>query len=93
MVDLICIGLLELQGPKTENYKMRKSCPQRTSDLRPLNHKSSAISLRLSVIQNLTSRIQVFIVLSIATSYHATEFSLCRVFSIVVIKNGCHFAV
>ena len=27
MVDFICMGKLGLQGAKTENYKMKKSCP------------------------------------------------------------------
>ena len=27
MVDFICMGKLGLQGSKTENYKMKKSCP------------------------------------------------------------------
>ena len=27
MVDFICMGLLGLQGAKTENYKMKNSCP------------------------------------------------------------------
>ena len=27
MVDFICIGKLGLQGAKTENYKMKNSCP------------------------------------------------------------------
>ena len=29
MVDLICIGLLELQGARCGNKQMKKSCPQR----------------------------------------------------------------
>ena len=27
MVDFICLGKLGLQGAKTENYKMKNSCP------------------------------------------------------------------
>ena len=27
MVDFICMGKLGLQGAKTENYKMKNSCP------------------------------------------------------------------
>ena len=27
MVDFICMGEPELQGAKTENYKMKNSCP------------------------------------------------------------------
>ena len=28
MVDFICMGLLDLWGARTENYKMKNSCPQ-----------------------------------------------------------------
>ena len=27
IVDFICMGILGLQGAKTENYKMKNSCP------------------------------------------------------------------
>ena len=37
MVDFICIGLLELRGVRTENYKMKNSCPQRDSNSRYLD--------------------------------------------------------
>ena len=46
--DFICMGLLGLQGAKTENYKMKNSCPYRDSNSRPLILKSSALSMRLS---------------------------------------------
>ena len=46
--DLICMGLLGLQGAKTENYKIKNSCPYRDSNSRPLILKSSALSMRLS---------------------------------------------
>ena len=46
--DFICMGLLGLQGAKTENYKMNNSCPYRDSNSRPLILKSSALSMRLS---------------------------------------------
>ena len=46
--DFICMGLLGLQGAKTENYKMKNSCPYRDSNSRPLILKSSAFSMRLS---------------------------------------------
>ena len=48
MADFICTGLLGLQGAKTENYKMKNSYPYRDSNSRPLNLKSSALSMRLS---------------------------------------------
>ena len=41
-VDIICMGLLGLQGAKTENYKMKNSCQYRDSNSRPLIFKSSA---------------------------------------------------
>ena len=28
MVDFICMGLIEMWGAQTENYKMKNSCPQ-----------------------------------------------------------------
>ena len=34
MVDFICMGLLDLRGTRTENYKMKNSCPQ--LDLKPI---------------------------------------------------------
>ena len=46
--DFICMSLLGLQGAKTENYKMKNSCPYRDSNLRPLILKYSALSMRLS---------------------------------------------
>ena len=48
--DFICMGLLGLQGAKTENYKlkMKNACPYRESNSRPLILKSSALSMRLS---------------------------------------------
>ena len=44
-VDFICMGLLGLQGAKTENNKMKNSCPYRDSNSRPLILKSSALSI------------------------------------------------
>ena len=46
--DFICMGLHGLQGAKTENYKMKNSCPYRDSNSRSLILKSSALSMRLS---------------------------------------------
>ena len=46
--DFICMGLLGLHGAKTENFKMKNSCPYRDSNSRSLILKSSALSMRLS---------------------------------------------
>ena len=46
--DFIYMGLLGLQGAKTENYKMKNACPYRDSNSRPVILKSSALSMRLS---------------------------------------------
>ena len=46
--EFICMGLLGLQGAKTENYKMKNSCPYQDSNSRPLILKPSALSMRLS---------------------------------------------
>ena len=48
MVDLIWMGYLKLQGAKTENYEMKNTYKQRQSNLRPLYHKSSAVTIRPS---------------------------------------------
>ena len=48
MVDFICMDVLELQGAKTENYKMKNSCPKRDTNSRPLNHKATTVTVRLS---------------------------------------------
>ena len=48
MNDFICIGLHELQGPETENYKMKNSCPERDSKIRPLNLKATTVTIMLS---------------------------------------------
>ena len=49
LTDFICMGYLELQGAKTKNYKMKNSWPQRDSNSRPLNHKSSVVSIKGSL--------------------------------------------
>ena len=46
--DFICMSLLGLQEAKTEDYKMKNSCPYRVANSRPLILKSSALSMRLS---------------------------------------------
>ena len=38
----------ELQGAKNKNCKMKKSCPQRDSNSRPLNHKATTVNILLS---------------------------------------------
>ena len=48
MVDFICMGILELQGAKTQNYKMTNSCPQRDSNSRSLIYKATTVTVRLS---------------------------------------------
>ena len=79
MVDFICMSLLELQVAKTEIYKMKNSGPQRDWNSRSLNHKATTVTIRisrsdiLSTIQTLTSRLQIYIVLFIATSSHSAD--------------------
>ena len=48
MVDFICMGLLDLQGAKNENYKMKilSHSGSRTND--PLNYKATIVPVRLS---------------------------------------------
>ena len=47
MVDFICMGLLDLLGTQTENYKMKLPCPQWDSDPGPSAYKANALSVAL----------------------------------------------
>ena len=44
MIDLICIGLHELRGTRSENYKMKNSFPQWDSNSRPLAKEAAIFS-------------------------------------------------
>ena len=48
MIDFICMGLLQLQGAQTENYKVENYSPQRNSNSRLLNHKVTTVTIKLS---------------------------------------------
>ena len=47
MVDFIYMGLLDLGGARTENYKMKISCPQWNSNPGPSAYEANALSVVL----------------------------------------------
>ena len=47
MVDFICMGLLDLWGARTENYKMKHFCPQWDSNPGPSAYEPNALSVEL----------------------------------------------
>ena len=53
MVDFICMGLLDLFGTRTENYKMKNSCPQWDSNPGPSAYAANALSVELSELINI----------------------------------------
>ena len=49
MVDFICMDFLDLWGARTENYKMKNSCPQLDSNPGSSAYKASSLSVALIV--------------------------------------------
>ena len=47
MVDFICMGLLELLGARTENYKMKNSCSQLDSNPAPSAKEANSLGIAL----------------------------------------------
>ena len=47
MVDFICMGLLELLGARTGNYKMKNSCLQWDSNSEPSAYEANALTIAL----------------------------------------------
>ena len=47
MVDFICMGILYLRGARTENYKMKNSCPQWDSNPGPSAYEANALKVEL----------------------------------------------
>ena len=45
MVDFICMGLLDLLGALTENYKMKNACPQLDSNPGPSAFEAMSLSV------------------------------------------------
>ena len=87
------------QGAKTVNFKMTNSCPYRGSNSRPLILKPSALSIApCSLIYKQQFKTYP-LEYRCALCYYSyiiqweSVFSFCRVFNIVVVWNGCHFAV
>ena len=53
MVDFICMGLRDLFGTRTENYKMNNSCPQWDSNPGLSAYEANALSVELSELINI----------------------------------------
>ena len=53
MVDFICMGLVDLWWARTENYKMKNSCPQLDSNSRPSAYEANALSVELLELINI----------------------------------------
>ena len=53
MVDFICMGLLDLFGTRTENYKMKNSCPYWDSNPGPSTYEANALSVELLELLNI----------------------------------------
>ena len=49
MGDFICMGLLDLWGAQTENYKMKNSCPQWDSNRGPSAYKANTLCVELFI--------------------------------------------
>ena len=45
MVDFICMGLLELQGMRRKNYKLKNSCAQWDSSSAPSAYEADALPI------------------------------------------------
>ena len=52
IIDFICMDLHELRGARSENYKLKYSCPQRNSNPRPLDFEATTKSTRLRYLIN-----------------------------------------
>ena len=53
MVDFIYMGLLDLFGTLTENYKMKNSCPHWDSNPGPSAYEANALSIELLELINI----------------------------------------
>ena len=53
MVDFICMGLLDMWGAQTENYKMKNSRPKWDSNLGPSVYEANALSVELLKLINI----------------------------------------
>ena len=49
MADFVCMGLLDLWGARTENYKTKNSCPQLDSNPGPFAYEATSLSVSLLV--------------------------------------------
>ena len=45
MVDVMCMGLLELRGARSDNNRMINSCQQRDSNSRPLDCEAITVTV------------------------------------------------
>ena len=47
MVDFICMGLLDLWGAQTDNFKMKKSCTKWDSKPGPFAYEAKSLSVAI----------------------------------------------
>ena len=73
MVDFVCIGLLDLWGARTENYKMKNSCQQWDSSPRPSAYEvKSLYALLLNVERSLPDCAIKIYLYSVPVVYHCS---------------------
>ena len=53
MVDFICMGVLDLLRTRTENYKMKSSCPQWNSNPGTSAYETNALIVELLELINI----------------------------------------
>ena len=53
MADFICMGLLDLFGTRTENYKTKNSFPQWDSNPGPSAYEANALNVELLELINI----------------------------------------
>ena len=88
MVDLICMGLLELQGVQNKNNKMKNTYPQRYSNSRPLDLEATTASIMPSDLIYYRQATTKAGFTCAVISYIITRCREYRVFSIVPISFG-----
>ena len=59
MVDFICMGLIDLRGARTENYKKKKNCPEWDSNPELYAYKANALSIELLQLINIDQILKV----------------------------------
>ena len=76
MVDFICIGLLDLWGARTENYKMKNASPQWDSNPGPSAYEANALSVELLELINIDHLKVTAFYLSFLCKFTCTTWSM-----------------